>query len=105
MEARVGRAVLVDERVPVTKQHDAGNRPAILCGKADPESIAHALEQVPKPRDGLRRSLMPAPREQQQPVKGPEVRVRRSCFTAKRFSFRTTDLPLNRILVTPLKEH
>src|SRR3989454_10429988 len=68
MEIRIRTSVLIDQLLPVGEREDAGNWGTILGDNADGKFVNNAGDQVPEPNQRLRRQLVPAPREQQQPV-------------------------------------
>ena len=68
MKPLVRAAVLVDQRVLERHRQNAGDRLTVLGNEANDQAIAKTVYQVPKPRQRLRRKLMPAAGEQEQMI-------------------------------------
>src|SRR5689334_24295602 len=61
VEAFIGGAILVNQRLTMLESQDAGNGLITVGGQTYGKSIAHFLRQVSKPRDGLSRKPVTPP--------------------------------------------
>jgi hypothetical protein len=99
MEPAIRATVLVNERFLEEQSEDAGDGLTVLRYNVDSSLITHALEQVPKPGARLRRKLMAAPREQEEPIELLQKRFRVPLLINQVFTFRALNLPLHATLV------
>ena len=63
VEAGIGAAVLINERVLVSQCDDARARLAVLSSDADLEGLAQTRHEIAEPVAGLRRQLVSSTRQ------------------------------------------
>ena len=63
LKRRPRETILVNEGFLEEQREDAGDGLTVLRYYVDSSLITHALEQIPKPCERLRRKLMAAPRQ------------------------------------------
>ena len=104
MESTVRASVFVDNLGIVPQREQCGNRGAVFSRNPDVQRVAHALGQILKPTDRLRRQVMSPPGDHQQMIKSIDELGAAARLVRKLFLLGALDFSLDGILVQILKK-